>query len=293
MIAAISGTAGVGKTALALHWAHSISPLYPDGRLYVNLRGFDASDPAADPAAVLRGFLHAFGAPGERVQGGGLETLESLFRTTVAHKKVLLLLDNARDAAQVRPLLPASPGSLVVVTSRDQLQGLVVGQGAVPIHLDLPSLSEAREMLAHRLGGAAGPKVDEIIDDCGRLPLALAVVAGRAATHGRLADVAEQLWRTGRPLEALATGDPATDVRAVLSASFQALKPDAAKLFRAFVRLPLRGVTAELAAVLTGQEPGRVRSLLAELARVNLVTMDSGERYFTHDLWRVYDRELA
>ena len=294
VIAAISGTAGVGKTVLAMHWARSISPLYPDGQLYVNLHGFDAAGELSEPAEVLRGFLQAFGVPAERVPAG-LEARESLFRTLVARKKVLLLLDNARDAAQVRPLLPGSPGSLVVVTSRNQLQGLVIGQGAHPIHLDLLSRGEAREMLAYRLGERAqGSNVDDIIDGCARLPLALAVVAGRAATDRRLSvsEVAAQLRHT-TALEALATDDPATDVRAVLSSSFYALEPDAAQLFRALIRSPLRDVTVEVAALLTGLEPARVRSLLADLARVSLLALDGRGRYFTHDLWRAYARELA
>jgi len=294
VIAAISGTAGVGKTALAVHWARLAAQRFPDGQVHVNLHGFDGFGSATDPAEVLGGFLQAFGVRAERVPAG-LEARESLFRTTVARKKVLLLLDNARDAAQVRPLLPGSPGSVVVVTSRNQLQGLVIGQGAYPIHLDLPSRTEAREMLAHRLGDRAqGPSIDDIIDGCARLPLALAVVAGRAASDGKLsvAEVAAQFHRT-TALEALATDDPATDVRAVLSTSYRNLEPEAAQLFRALVRLPLRDITVEVAAWLTGLEPGRVRSLLADLARVNLLALDGRGRYFTHDLWRAYARELA
>ncbi|HZM82375.1 MAG TPA: BTAD domain-containing putative transcriptional regulator [Candidatus Limnocylindrales bacterium] len=294
VIAAISGTAGVGKTTLAVHWAYLAAQRFPDGQLHVDLHGFGSSGEAAHPADVLRGFLQAFGVPAERIPGG-IDARESLFRTTVAHKKVLLLLDNARDAAQVRPLLPGSPGSLVVVTSRNQLQGLVVGQGAHPIHLDLLSRGEAREMLSYRLGERAQAQaVEEIIDGCARLPLALAVVAGRAATDGELsvAEVAAQLHRN-TALEALATDDPATDVRAVLSSSYRVLEPDAAQVFRVLVQLPLRDVSVEVAAVLTGFEPARVRSVLAELARVNLLALDGRGRYHTHDLWRAYARELS
>ena len=150
-------------------------------------------------------------------------------------------------------------------------------------------------MLAYRLGEQAqGTSVDDIIDGCARLPLALAVVAGRAATDRQLsvAKVAEQLQRT-TALEALATDDPATDVRAVLSSSYHALEPDAAQVFRTLIRSPLRDVTVEVAALLTGLEPARVRSLLADLARVSLLALDGRGRYFTHDLWRAYARELA
>ena len=186
VISAVSGTAGVGKTALAVHWAHRVAARFPDGQLYVNLRGFDPSGQALDPAEAVRGFLDAFGVPAGRIPAG-LPAQSGLYRSLLAGKRVLVVLDNARDAGQVRPLLPGSPGSLAIVTSRNQLTSLVATEGACPLTLDLLTTAEARDLLARRLGTgrvAAEPSaVDDIITRCARLPLALAVTAARAATQ--------------------------------------------------------------------------------------------------------------
>src|SRR6185437_1793865 len=143
--------AGVGKTALAVHWAYQVLDRFPDGQLYVNLRGFDPAGTVATPGEVVRSFLDALDVPAERVPEG-LDAQAALYRSLLAERRMLVLLDNARDADQVRPLLPGTPSCLVLVTSRNQLTGLIAGAGALPVPLDLLNSQEARDLLARRVG---------------------------------------------------------------------------------------------------------------------------------------------
>ena len=220
MIAAIHGTAGIGKTTLAVHWAHGVADRFGDGQLYVNLRGFDATGSPVRPAEAVRGFLEAFEVPPQRIPAS-LEAQVGLYRSLLTNRRVLVVLDNARDAEHVRPLLPGAPGCLAVVTSRNQLSGLVAAAGAHPLALDLLSVAEARELLRRRLGtrrvAAESHAVDEIIDLCARLPLALAIVAARAATHPRFgpAALAGELRAARGGLDEFAGADLATDARTV------------------------------------------------------------------------------
>ncbi len=297
-IMVIAGTAGVGKTALAVHWAHQHRDAFPDGQLYVNLRGFDPGGPALEPAEAVRGFLDAFGVPAGRIPVG-LPAQSGLYRSLLAGKRVLVVLDNARGAGQVRPLLPASPGCLAIVTSRDQLTGLVAAEGACPLTLDLFSTAEARDLLGGRLGTgrvAAEPgAVDEIITRCARLPLALAVAAARAATHPDfpLTALAAELREATTALDALHGGDHTTDVRAVFSWSYRTLSTGAARLFRLLGLHPGSGISLPAAASLAGIPPGQARTLLAELARAHLLTEHTPGRYGCHDLLRAFGAELA
>jgi DNA-binding SARP family transcriptional activator len=290
----ISGTAGVGKTALALHWAHRAAERFPDGQLYVNLRGFDPATTPTEPARALHGFLDALGVPAVRMPSEP-DAMVSLYRTRVAGKRLLVVLDNARDAEQVRPLLPGSPDCLAIVTSRDQLVPLVVTESAQPVILDLPSPGEAIDMLVRRLGArqvAAEPAAaDEIADRCARLPLALAIVAARAATspHVPLAAVAGELGS----LDAFHGGDEATDVRAVFSWSCRTLSAPAARLFRLLSLHPGPDVSAPAVASLAGVPPQRIGPELTELTRANLLTEHAYGRYAYHDLLRAYAAGLA
>lgn len=188
MICAVTGLAGVGKTALAIHWAHQKRDAFPDGQLHVDLRGF-GTESSLDPVMVVRGFLDAFGIPPQQMPTGG-QALIGLYRSTLAGRRVLIVLDNARDADQVRPLLPGTPGCMVVVTSRDRLTGLVATDGAYPLTLDVLSATGSQQFLSNRLGAdrvAAEPGVlGEIIAGCGGLPLALAIVAARATSEPEL-----------------------------------------------------------------------------------------------------------
>jgi DNA-binding SARP family transcriptional activator len=184
-ICAIGGSAGIGKTALALHFGHLHADRFPDGQLYVNLRGFDPADAPVIAMAAMRGFLAALGVPAQQVPAGPHEQ-SALYRSRMAGRRMLVLLDNARDAEQVRPLLPGAPGCLVLVTSRDQLAGLVALDGAVPLVLDLLTPGEARDLLTHRLGHDRITRelddVDGLIERCAQLPLALNIVAARMRT---------------------------------------------------------------------------------------------------------------
>ncbi|GAA3341312.1 hypothetical protein GCM10020358_32160 [Amorphoplanes nipponensis] len=293
VISAVSGTAGVGKTALAVHWAHRVRRRFPDGQLYVNLRGFHPTGAVMDPAEAIRGFLDALSVAPQRIPAG-LDAQAALYRTVLADKRILILLDNARDAEQARPLLPATGGCLAVLTSRHQLTGLVAAVGAYPLTLDLLTDDEARQLLTRRLGpdriAAQSAAVDEIITACARLPLALAIVAARAAAqpHLPLTALAEQLRSSQGRLDLLSTGDPGTDVRAVFSWSCQRLSAAAAGLFRLLGLHPGPDISLPAAASLVGLSPARARPLLTELVRAQLITEPAAGRYALHDLLRAY-----
>ncbi|MET7570241.1 BTAD domain-containing putative transcriptional regulator [Streptomyces sp. NPDC005492] len=298
VISAIGGMAGVGKTTLAVHWAHSVADRFPDGQLYVNLRGFHPSGSIMSAAEAIRSFLDAFGVPGQRIPAG-LDAQAALYRSLLADRRVLIVLDNARDTEHVRPLLPGAPGCLVVVTSRNQLYGLVAGEGAHSLTLDVLTEAEAREFLSRRLGAERIAKepdaVAEIITLCGRLPLALAVVSARAVVNPAfpLASIAAELSDSEDSLDAFAGEAPAADARSAFSWSYQLLSPAAARVFRLFALHP--GPDCSLAAVasLAGQRVGQVRPVLAELARAHLISEPLPGRYGCHELLRAYAAELT
>ncbi|NUS83500.1 MAG: hypothetical protein HOY75_12325 [Streptomyces sp.] len=296
--AAIGGGPGVGKTSFAVHWAHRVHDRFPDGQLYVSLRQGGPDAPALDPAEAAATVLEAFGVPAPRIPAGRAARL-GLYRSVLAGRRVLIVLDDAQDADQVRPLLPGVPGCLVVVTSRTRLVGLVAAEGAWPVTLDLLSAREAREFLAHRLGAArvaAEPEAaGQLGEMCARLPLALAVVAARAATcpHFPLGAVVEELRDACVGLDALDSGDPATDLRAAFARSYRSLSPPAARLFRLLGIHPGPDITPAIAAGLLGEPVRRARALLAELSRAHLMTEDAPGRYRGHDLLRAYALELT
>jgi DNA-binding SARP family transcriptional activator len=296
-VVVISGTAGVGKTTLAVHWAHHIRERFPDGQLYVNLRGFAPTAPV-EPGEAIRGFLDGLGVPAHR-QPSNPESQAALYRSLLADRRVLILADNARDADQVRPLLPGGVGCLVIVTSRNELPGLVAMSGAAPLAVDLLSRAEARRLLDRRLGAArtaAEPRaVNDIIASCARLPLALTIAAARAASHPtfRLEMLAAELREIRGRLDAFDSGDPLTDIRAVFSASYQALSPVAARLFRLLGLHHGPDISTAAAASLAGLPPAAARRPLAELARAHLTTERMPGRYAFHDLLRAYATELA
>ena len=298
VISAIGGTAGVGKTALAIHWAHQAAPAFPDGQLYVNLRGFDPGGSPATPAEAIRGFLDALGVPADRIPPG-LAAQEGLYRSLLAARRMLVVLDNARDEEQVRPLLPASPGTQVLVTSRRQLTGLATVAGARLLNLDVLSLAEASQMLASRIGsGRADAEPDaiaEIARLCACLPLALAVVAARAAARPGfpLAALSEELRDASGRLDALDTGEPAASVRAMFSWSYQQLTPEAARMFRLLGLHPGPDISLPAASSLANVPRGDARRLLTELTRAHLITEHAPGRYTFHDLLRAYAADQA
>lgn len=298
VVSAVWGTAGVGKTALAVHWAHRIRDRYPDGQLYINLRGFDPSGTIVTPAEAVRGFLDALGVAAQHVPADP-EAQVALYRSLLTGKKMLVVLDNARDADQVRPLLPGAPGCLAIVTSRTQLTSLVAAEGAYPLPLDLLSPTEARELFIRCLGGnrpIVDPDVvDDIVASCAGLPLALTIVAARAVAQPTtsLDVIAGQLRDTNAGLDVLTAGDTVTDVRAVLSWSYRALTPDAARLFRLLGLHPGPDVSTPAAASLAGLTVSQVRPQLDELIHAHLLVEHATGRYSFHDLLRAYAGELA
>jgi tetratricopeptide (TPR) repeat protein len=298
VITAVGGTAGVGKTTLAVHWAHRVAGRFPDGQLYVNLRGFDPGGRAVDPVEAVRRFLDALEVPLTRIPADP-DAQTALYRSLLADKRMLIVLDNARDAAQVRPLLPAAPDCLVLITSRNRLSSLVAAEGARPLMVDLFTSAEARDALADRLGTgriAAEPRaVDEIVGRCARLPLALAVVTARAAMYPELplAAVARELADAPGRLDVFADDDPHTNVRAVFSWSYQALTLPAARLFRLLSLHPGPDVTIPSAASLAAVPRPEARMLLTELTAANLTAERHPGRYTWHDLMRDYAVHLA
>ena len=186
LISVISGTAGVGKTALAVRWAHQGASRFPDGQLFIDLRGYDPTGGAIVPATALRGFLESLGLPTERIPDG-IEAQTAMYRSLLADRRVLVVLDNARDADQVRPLLPGSSGCMVIVTSRNQLTSLIAAEGARPLGLDLFGQRDAHQLLGRRIGPdrlASEPAAAaELLTLCAGLPLAVCIVAALAAAH--------------------------------------------------------------------------------------------------------------
>ncbi|HZM80031.1 MAG TPA: NB-ARC domain-containing protein, partial [Candidatus Limnocylindrales bacterium] len=304
VISAVAGMAGIGKTALAVHVGHRLAKRFPDGQLFVDLHGFTAGIAPMQAGQALGRLLRDIGVPDERIPSD-LDERAALWRSVLAGRRMLMVLDNARDSVQVRALLPGAPTCLVLVTSRNQLSGLVAADGAHPITLDLLTEAEAHQLLTRRLGAdrvAAEPDaVAQIITACAQLPLALAIVAARAATEphlplhalaGELRDNNSSSSSGGR-LAALRTDDPATGVRAVFSWSYQALTPLAARLFRLLGLHPGPDISAPAAASLAALPLPDARGLLGELTRANLLIEHVPGRYTFHDLLRAYATEQA
>jgi DNA-binding SARP family transcriptional activator len=297
-IVTIDGAAGVGKTTLAVHFAHQVADRFRDGQLYVNLRGFDPAGPPMATAEAIRLFLDTLTSPGTALPAS-LDAQAGLYRSLLAGKRMLVLLDNARDADQVRPLLPASPGCLVIVTSRSQLISLVAAEGAYPVPLDVLTEAEARELLVQRLGqrrAASDPAAaGELIRLCDHLPLALSIAAARAASQPEfpLAALAADLRDAGGRLDALDAGDTAASVRAVFSWSYHQLDARSARVFRLLGLHPGAAIGAAAAASMAGLPPGEARRALGELTRARLLAAAEHGRLAFHDLLRAYATERA
>jgi DNA-binding SARP family transcriptional activator/tetratricopeptide (TPR) repeat protein len=297
VISAVSGTGGVGKTALAIHWAHRAADRFPDGQLHVNLRGYDPAGPLT-AADALAGFLRALGVPGPDIPPGE-DQRAARYRSLLAGRRMLIVLDNAATAEVIRPLLPGTPGCAVLVTSRDALAGLVARDGAARLDLDLLPLGEAVALLAELIGERACADPDTtatLAVQCARLPLALRVAAELAAARpaAPLAGLAADLASQQRRLDLLeAAGDPRTAVRAVFSWSYQQLSADAARMFRLLGIHPGPDISVAAAASLAAMAEADARRLLRELARAHLITEHVPGRYACHDLLRAYAAERA
>ncbi|MEW2288562.1 tetratricopeptide repeat protein [Streptomyces sp. NPDC047841] len=298
VISAIGGLAGVGKTALAVHWAHQVADRFPDGQLYVNLRGFEETDDPLDPGVALGGFLRALGVPSSEMPPD-TEERAAVFRERTASLRLIVVLDNARDPDQVRPLLPASAGCLTIVTSRSRLTGLAVAEGARLVSLDVWTPPEALAALAARIGQercrAEPEAATELVELCGYLPLAVAVVGAQlsAAPRMPLRLGVRELRQAIPRLDALTGDDRRADVRAVFSWSYRALTPEAARFFRHLAVHPGPAVSAQAAASLAGVPMPAARRHLRELTTASLLSRDAAGRYVLHDLVRAYGAELA
>ncbi|MEV6110504.1 BTAD domain-containing putative transcriptional regulator [Streptomyces sp. NPDC051940] len=297
-VAVLSGAGGSGKTWLALRWAHERLDRYPDGQLHLNLRGFDPANDPLPAHAALRHFLLSLGVHPAAVPAEE-EARAGLYRTLLAGRRMLVVLDNARDTAQIEPLLPGSPGCTVLVTSRNRLAGLHATHGAALIGLDVLPPAEARGLLTRQLGAeraAADPdSVARLAEYSGGLPLAVAVLAARAALHPGfpLSVLAEELRSPATRLDALRTGDLSTDLRAAFTSSYQALDDAGSRLFALLGAVPWPGVTVRQAAALAGLPETGTRALLQGLEGAHLVQQHRPGRYRMHDLVRLYAAERA
>ncbi|GID32189.1 AfsR/SARP family transcriptional regulator [Paractinoplanes brasiliensis] len=297
-VLSIDGMPGIGKTTLAIHLAHQLAPHYPDGQLYVDLHGFDPEPSIMPPAEALQGFLNALGIPDSDIPATDFARA-GLYRSVLARRRILIVIDNARSADQVRPLIPGTPGCLVLITSRLRLTALATTHNAHLLTLDVLPLDEARNFLTTRIGATrttADPTaVDEIIKRCGRLPLALAIVAGRAQTHPdhQLSDIAHELRTTHGSLDGFLGDDLDNNIRAVFSWSYRLLSPDAARLFRLLALQIGPDLTIPAIASLTATPPHQARQLTGELIRTGLLSEHTPNRFTTHDLTRAYAQELV
>ncbi len=299
VIALVSGTAGVGKTAMAVHWAHRARPHFPDGTLFANLRGYDPAGVPVQPDEVLDGFLRSLGVPPESIPPN-VEERSALFRSQLDGRRVLIVLDNAGTSEQVRWLLPASASCLVMVTSRSQLSGLVVRDGARRVPVDSLAVPEALALLRRLMGpvrvDAEPGEAAELARLCGYLPLALCVAAERANTrpHLLLADLTQELAEQYDRLDLLAADDDETTaVRAAFSWSYKALAPAAARMFRLLGLHPGPDISLAAVTALSARTRHQARRQLDVLTSVHLLQEISRDRYRFHDLLRVYALDRA
>lgn len=297
----VVGTAGVGKTSLALHWAHQVRAQepFPHGQLYANLRGYDPGSPVT-PMEVLTRFLRSLDVPARSIPPD-IEAAAALYRSVLAGRRMLVILDNAATAAQVRPLLPGTPGCLVLITSRSRLSGLVARDGAHRLTLDVLKESEAVQLLrAVTHGYRSDSERDRLVELarlCARLPLALRIAAERAASrpHMDLTELIDDLRDESSLWDALSTGDEdeADAVRSVFAWSYRALSKEAARLFRLLGLHPGPEFSTWAAGALADEKPGRVRHLLDVLVGAHLLEHKAPDRYAFHDLLRAYATDQA
>jgi tetratricopeptide (TPR) repeat protein len=295
VISAVSGTPGVGKTTLAVRCAHRVADRFPDGQLYIDLRGYGPESPVP-PDFALAAFLRSLGLAAADVPQDTSERA-ARYRTLLADRRVLVVLDNARSVDQVRPLLPGTASSAVIVTSRDDLAGLVARDGATRVDLDVLAADEAAALLRALIGARvdAEPAAATVLAQrCARLPLALRIAAEIAMAHPEktLTEMLEDLADERRRLDLLdAAGDPRTAVRAVFSWSYQQLSPGAARAFARLGLHPGRDLDAYAVAALVGSDLPTARTHIDELRRAHLVEAAGPRRHTMHDLLRAYAAE--
>ncbi|MFC9241432.1 BTAD domain-containing putative transcriptional regulator [Streptomyces decoyicus] len=292
----LAGGGGAGKTTLAVHWAHRLKDEFPDGQLFVDLRGFER--PPMRPGTVLGMFLRALGVPDAKIPDAVTER-SALYRALLAGRRMLVVLDNAGTAEQVRPLLPATPGALAVVTSRRRLSGLMIRDGAALVTVGPLPADEALELLGTALGrqriAAEGAAARELVERCDRLPLALRIAAARLMAHAgwSLADWTKKLADEGHRLCELSAADPDLSMEAGLYLSYRALSSGAARLFRLLGLVPGPDVEVHAAAALAGRDLERTRRHLAELCEAHLFEEQAGGHFARTELVRIYAAKLV
>jgi tetratricopeptide (TPR) repeat protein len=296
-IAVVSGMAGAGKTALAVHWAHHAADAFPDGQLYADLIGYGPAGRPADPTDVLGGFLRALGVPPDQVPVDAGERAAE-FRSRLSGRKVLVVLDNARGEDQVRPLLPGAATCAVIVTSRHPMTGLIVDHGAELVSIGLLSATDATTLLRTLIGSRSDAEpaaVAALAEHCAQLPLALRIAAGLARSQPTmaLAELATTLADKRTRLDTLDAGDARTAARTVFSWSYEQLPSDVAWAFRLLGLSPGASVGQHVLAALADVPPAEALRLLNSLARGQMVTAIGGGVFRVHDLLRAYAAELV
>ncbi|MGH8793431.1 MAG: BTAD domain-containing putative transcriptional regulator, partial [Stackebrandtia sp.] len=296
VLCTMAGVGGVGKTALALRWAHRVRDRFPDGQLYVNLHGYGPQQPAS-PRHVLDGFLRALGQPGDAVPAE-VDDAAAMFRSLMSGRRMLVVLDNARELDQVRPLLPGAAGSFTVVTSREWLTGLTARDGAVPIRLDALDQTGARELLANLVGAwrlvAEPDAAERLAELCGGLPLALRIASANLfeQSDASVADFVSEL--DDCRLDVLAVdGDPDSTAAVVFEQSYRLLEADAQDLFARLGLVPGEDFSRELAIAVAGNPAAEVKRTLNRLESAHLIQQHLSGRYRFHDLIREYARQQA
>ena len=296
-VSLVVGTAGVGKTALVRHWAHRVRDRYPDGQLFVDLRGYTGEGPRS-PIDVLGAFLRALGVVAERVPAS-LDEAAAAYRTLLAERRMLVVLDNARSAAQVRPLLPGGTSCHVVVTSRDSLTGLVAVDGARSMVVEPLTAGQARRLMIELLGEgrvrAEAAAAEALARSCAHLPLALRIVCADlgARPDAAISDKVAALGRDDPLAQLTIPGDDQPGVAAAIRHSYDTLPPDAQRLFQLIGSTPVHDVTASAAAALAGLDEGDCRTLLRRLADACLIEEQRAGRYSLHDLLQAFAAHTA
>lgn len=297
-VVVISGMAGIGKTALVIRWAHEHAERFPDGQLYIDLQGFHPSNVPAEPTAVARRLLEALGIPPNRIPAAPDAQLDH-YRAVLAGQRILLILDNARDSAQVRPLLSGSSECLILVTSRNMLASLIALDGAFPINLGLLSTSEARELMTRRLGAeriaGEAEASEELIGLCNGIPLALNLAVAHAVLRPRhdLGDLVQRLSDARRRLDGLTDEDPSTGIRSLFSCSYDALTTQAKRMFRLLGTHPGLDFTLLAARSISALAEDQAAKAIDELVHAHMVIEHMPGRYAFHDLLRVYAEERS
>ncbi|MGW5742030.1 tetratricopeptide repeat protein [Amycolatopsis sp. NPDC003861] len=298
VIAAIAGVGGIGKTALALHWAYRNASRFPDGQLYVNLRGFDPTGVHLSPTAAIDGFLSAFG-----VDSGGMpyefEAKVALYRSLISGRHILIVLDNARNFNQIEPLLPGGSTCAVIVTSRSRMSGLTVNHGAAGLVLGELGAEDSRAFFSARIGrgrlDAEPEAVEEILSFCGGFPLALSIAASRAIEHSNfpLVSLAVELRNMANRLSVFDEEDSSASLPAVLSWSYRGLEPELSSVFRYFGMAPGQDISFSAITQMIGVSEGHARRVLRRLEGVSLVQQYLPGRYKMHDLVKLFAAERA